>query len=417
MTDRTQEKVFHKIISPVTGFVENAQNTLPGDSDRYTLCLTAFIYNIMFAIICNIRSISLLITEIRTSSAAEEFGLPDASNSMYSEAFSRYSPDIFRMIFYELLASVSFLNIPEISHLGRILLADGSLFPALVTMQWACYKQDANAIKLHLAFELNRMIPTEFIATDGKYSERKFLRSIVEKGVTYVCDRGYVSFSLFSEICEKGAHFIIRGKENMTYTVHEVLCTDVPTLFLKFFITINDYRVIFSSDPKKVIYRIVRFSVSGESYTLITNRSDLTTYEVIMLYAYRWQIELFFRFLKRTLNGIHLMTHSPKGVQAQFYIYMISYLLLLIFRQQCQKAIGNDNESDGILSQEHKNEILSEKTRARASERPYVCGLVSFLGENLKNFWKIGLHWLTAVKNFLISDFDIQLIRKLSAFQ
>jgi len=57
----------------------------------------------------------------------------------------------------------------------------------------------------------------------------------------------------------------------------------------------------------------------GEIYVLITNRSDLSAYEVIMLYAYRWQIELCFRFMKSALTAIHLMTHSPEGIQIQFY--------------------------------------------------------------------------------------------------
>ena len=414
MTDR--EKVFGKIISPVAGFVEEAGNSLPGDSDTYTLSFVPFLYNLLFAVICNMKSISLLVTEIRTSAAARELGLADVSESMYSEAFVRYRPDMFRALFYQLLISVSFLHIPEISHLGRLLLADGSFFPAVLTMQWACYRNNSNALRLHLAFEINRMIPVQFLTTDGKYSERKFLRNILEEGVTYICDRGYVSFRLFSEICGKGAHFIIRGKENMKCSVHEVLSVSVPDIFLKFFVNIHDFKVMFSNDKNRVTYRIVKFSVGDETYMLITNRPDLSTYEVIMLYAYRWQVELFFRFLKRTLNGIHLMTHDPKGVQSQFYIYMISYLLLLAFRQKCHTAAETDSKSDGIRTEEHENDGLPEKTQNKGSERLYVCGLVSFIGEKLKKCWKIGLHWLTAVKNYLVSDFDIQIVRKLSTF-
>ncbi len=333
---------------------------------------------------------------------------------MYSESFVRYCPDMFRTIFYHLLISVSFPHIPEISHLGRILLVDGSFFPAILTMQWACYRNNSNALRLHLAFEVNRMIPVQFLTTDGKYSERKFLRKIIEQGITYVCDRGYVSFLLFSEICGKGAHFIIRGKENMKYSVHEILSVSVPDTFLKFFGNIHDFKMIFSNDKNRIIYRIVKFSAGGETYILITDRTDLTTYEVIMLYAYRWQVELFFRFLKRTLNGIHLMTHDPKGIQIQFYIHMISYLLLLAFRQECHTAAGS--KPDEIRTGEYENDGLPEKPQNKESERPYVCGLVSFIGEKLKRCWKIGLHWLIAVKNHLLSDFDIEIVRKLSTF-
>ncbi len=418
MTDRIKEKVFDKIISPVTGFVREAQDSLPADSDKYTLSFAPFIYNILFAVVCNIKSISLLVTEIRTSAAGEKLSLADASKSMYSEAFARYSPDLFRTVFYQLLASVSFLHIPEISHLGRILLADGSFFPAVLTMQRACYKENANAMKLHLAFDLNRMIPVQFLTTDGKYSERKFLRDIPEEGMTYICDRGYVSFQLFSQICGKGAHFIIRGKENMKYAVHEVLCVSVPDRFFKFFTAVYDYRVTFVNDKNSIIYRIVKFSVAGEIYTLITNRHDLSTYEVIMLYAYRWQIELFFRFLKRTLKGIHLMSHDPKGVQVQFYIYMTAYLLLLLFRQECYRVSESDSASDVICNGKNENSTPPGKIRNGRSEagRQYVCGLVSFLGEKLKNFWKMGIHWLTAVKNYLLSDYNIQTVRILSSF-
>ena len=330
MSDR--EKVFDKIISPAVGFAEETGNTLPGDSDKYKLSFVPFLRNLLFAVICDIKSVSLLVTEIRTSATARELGLTDASKSMYSEAFVRYSPDMFRAIFYNLLISLSFPHIPEISRPGRILPVDGSLFPAILTMRWACHRGGPNALRLHLAFEINRMIPVQFLTTDGKHSEREFLREITEEGVTYVCDRGYVSFRVFSEICGKGAHFIIRGKENMRYSVHGLLSVGVPERFMKFFENISDFRVIFSNDKNRATYRIVRFSAGGETYLLITDRQDLTTYEVIMLYAYRWQVELFFRFLKRTLSGIHLMSHDPKGVQIQFYIYMISYLLLLAFR-------------------------------------------------------------------------------------
>ena len=90
---------------------------------------------------------------------------------MYSEAFVRYDPKLFRAIFYRLLTTISFLCVPEIKHLGQILLVDGSLFPAIITMQWASYKSTANAIKIHLAYDLNRMIPAQFLVREGNYSE------------------------------------------------------------------------------------------------------------------------------------------------------------------------------------------------------------------------------------------------------
>ena len=68
------------------------------------------------------------------------------------------------------------------------------------------------------------------------------------------------------------------------------------------------------------LYRLVAFSVGNERYMILTDRCDLTTFQVILLYAYRWQVELVFRFLKRTMNGRHFFSTSPNGVTIQFYL-------------------------------------------------------------------------------------------------
>jgi hypothetical protein len=81
---------------------------------------------------------------------------------MYSKAFVRYDPKIFHRIFLGLPDRLTFLEIPDLEKLGRFILTDGSIFPAFSTMDWATYKSTSNALKMHLAFELNRMIPVQF---------------------------------------------------------------------------------------------------------------------------------------------------------------------------------------------------------------------------------------------------------------
>src|SRR5688572_33308657 len=116
---------------------------------------------------------------------------------MYSEAFHRYRAQTYRTLLYLLLEKMNFLKIPEIQAPVRFCCVDGSVFPAIITMTWAAYQQKRSAIKLHLAFELNRMIPTQFLSTEANASERKMLRRMLEAGVTYIADRGYVCFELF----------------------------------------------------------------------------------------------------------------------------------------------------------------------------------------------------------------------------
>jgi hypothetical protein len=381
------------------------------------LSLLPFTVNLLYAIICRIETIGKLVTEIKSSPAAQALELVKASKSMYSEAFRRYDSSILRHIFYQLLRTLKFLNIPEINQLGRILLVDGSLFPAIATMQWAHYKKTANAIKLHLAFELNRMIPVEFLCTHGNFSEKKFLTLILKKGITYVCDRGYISFSMLNKICTASAYFVIRGKSNLQYAIKSQLDVVVPDKFLKFFSDISDAKIVFNNDKNAMIYRLINFTALGESYCLITNRFDLTTYQVIMLYAYRWQVELCFRFLKRTLKGIHLLTDDENGIQIQFYLYMIGYLILLSFKQE---TIEVSDAFHGATIDEAQSTIEPEEestdSNQGSSQRQYVQGLVSFLGSKLKKYWKISIHWMIALKNKLLEIFDPEIAQELSSY-
>ena len=403
--------VFEKIITPVVPFIEEAQNSIPNDTDAYTLSLLPFTINILYAIINRILSVSLLVTDIKTSDNAKSSGLAVASKSMYSEVFVRYDPDIFRSVFIKLLTALNFQHIPEIQHQGQIMLIDGSLFPAISTMSQASYKSTANAVKMHLSFNLNKMIPVQFLAKEGDYSEKRFLKDILEKGVTYICDRGYISFKIFQDISDKKAFFIIRGKKGMLHDETEALKTNIPDKFINFFSKIRDIKIKFQNDKDDNTYRIVKFTAMGEIYVLITNRFDLTTYEVIMLYAYRQQIELCFRFIKRTLKAIHLMTHSPDGIQIQFYLYMTAYLLILAFKQECHKISDKHEDRDDSKTDEKPDNSTNKKP-----VRPYVRGLVTLLGEGLRKYWKIGLHQLRVLRNFLLKIFDVNIAIELSRY-
>ena len=99
-----------------------------------------------------------MITYLQSLPNGNESGFINASNSMYSEAFLRYKPSIYRRIFYNLLEKQNFLNISEIKALGRFFCIDGSIFPAIKNMIGASYKTKMNAIKLHLSFALSWLL-------------------------------------------------------------------------------------------------------------------------------------------------------------------------------------------------------------------------------------------------------------------
>ena len=402
-------------MAPVYRFIQDTSNSLPGDSTKFKLSFLPFTINLLFGIINGVKSVSLLVSEIASSAEAKTLGLIHASKSMYSEAFVRYDPQLFRSIFYQLIKVTGFIGIPDIQCLGQILLVDGSLFPAIATMHWASYQSTANAIKMHLAFNLNQMTPVQFLIKEANYSERKFLSGILEKGITYVCDRGYLSFKIFQEMCQLGAFFIIRGKNKMGYVVEEQLVVNIPDQFLNFMYNIKDIKVTFENGLDKNFYRMVKFVAMGEQYILVTNRFDLTTYQVIMLYAYRWQIELFFRFIKRTLNCLHLFSHDGQGIQVQFYLYMIVHTLLLAFKQECEQI--SDEHKEAATDRPYTKNSIEKGLHQDASTktgRIYVRGLVTMLGDKLRKYWKIGIHWLTVLRRWLLKPFDANTALQLS---
>ncbi|VAW29464.1 hypothetical protein MNBD_BACTEROID06-1372 [hydrothermal vent metagenome] len=416
--------VYQYIIAPMLPLLQKEVEKLK--KDNYRLSLKFFTLNLCYSIIACTRSIRLLITEAKTNDIAISQGIIVASSSMYSDAFIRYNPIIFKRIFFGLLEKLKFKEIPEIKSLGRFILVDGSILPAIKSMTWARYKKTANGIKLHLAFELNRMIPIQFFSTDANGSEKEMLRELLEEGVTYIADRGYVAFDLFKQITEQSAFFIIRVKSNMDFTVKQSLTIDLPEKWKKHLSDVKDYLIVFKGDNNQKIYRIITFEALGESYRIATNRLDLKTHEIIMLYAYRWQIELFFRCFKRCFNGLHLWSHEAKGIEIQFYLHMIVYLLLMNFKQGLydkEEALRQE-EKDRIdeykKHSDRENEIISDKPKKITPKKGEItrtpaCGIVTLLGEKLKTIWKIGIHWLTAVRNMLAKPMTKDVIRILNS--
>lgn len=400
--------IFKEIINPVLPAIEQEANIIKAQGDKYTLSYYPFTMNLLYGIIEGRETIGQLVTFIKSSSQAKELELIHASKSMYNEAFARYSVESYRKVFTHLIDTVDFMEIPELKSLGRFLLTDGSIFPAIKIMDWASYKKTARAIKLHLSFELNRMIPASFISTEANYSEKKALVRMIEKGVTFISDRGYFSFKLFKQIVDSEAHFIIRAKTKISISVVENLPPTVPQELGSMISSITDTKVVFNNDPNKAVYRVVSFCVMGEWYNIVTDRFDLNTYEIIMLYAYRWQVELIFRFLKRTMKGLHLLNHSPNGVEIQFILYMIAYLLMLHFKQRCHMITETQ-----LAHREQEIKVTTENSLKSARIHGY--DLVTMLGRRLRKYWKIGIHWLITMRNLLLEKFTPENIKFLAA--
>ncbi|MCP4398186.1 MAG: IS4 family transposase [bacterium] len=315
--------VFDTLLEPVQAFVEQQEHERTRHHNE-TFRYLEFFRLLVYYVVSDIPSIAILLkTYLKKGLVSPALQLRHVPRSTFHEAFERFSPDLFRAVFVFLLDTLTLQTVPELAALGVFYCIDGSLFPTLRSMRWAEYKTTCQAVKLHLCFELNRMIPVDIVVGTGKSSERDALRQMLVAGVTYIADRGYVCFRLFHDVLKAQAHLLFRMKANLKYQVQTTLPIHVPLAARTLFREITDQLISCPNDPYRHTYRLVTFHVGATAFLLLTDRHDLTTFQVMLLYAYRWQVERIFRFLKRTMNGIHLINHSQDGVTIQFYLLLI----------------------------------------------------------------------------------------------
>lgn len=390
------QKLFFKLLQPIEAIIISLSPIIDQESLSQKLFFADFVKKLLFAYLEQVSSLRSLPIELKTNWKCAELGLSYTPFSTLKDGFSRFESKYFKEVFEAVLASTKLKSVKAIDELGLFKVIDGSLFPTLMQMSWSEYRRKKNAFKLHLSFELNRLIPTEFIIGSGKSNERIFLESVLEASVTYIADRGYASFAVIAKLFKANAYFIFRVKDNLLYQVQETLEVAVCEL-PKCFRNMTDELIIFSNDKHNQVVRQIQFEVCRSKFRLITNRRDLTTLQIIILYAYRWQIELFFKYVKRTLNGLHLFNHSQNGVEIQFYVLMTLALLLLKFKQDSQKQETKKSEKEEELREVNPSEWIRKITK------------IFYDG------WKISKSWLLIVKNSLTKTIDIELLTLLNS--
>jgi hypothetical protein len=397
-------KVFTLLLRPIEGHLSDNSSKIDIESGSKKLFFTDFVTKMLFSIVYQCDSLRNLSLELQTNPICKDLGLSYTPFSTLKDGFSRFDSEHFKSIFEHILSILPFNKVAYLNELGLFKVIDGSLFPTLLQMNWTSYRQKANAFKVHLSFELNRMIPTEFIIQSGNSSERTALMSMLQKGVTYIADRGYFSFEIIKNITQSSAFFIFRLKENTLFVADKQNVIDsetMPTCFKN----VTDQNGVFLNDSYNTQTRMISFNVWDSTFIIATNRFDLSTINIIILYAYRWQIELFFKYFKRTLNGIHLFNHSENGLQTQFYLMNTLALLELYLKQSCQAA-QNFAQSFRKL-QDKTADILSFDGQSPAD-------WIKNIAQHFYIFWKISKNWLLVLKNTLNQIVDNQIIKLLA---
>ena len=207
----------------------------------------------------------------------------------------------------------------------------------LSLFEWAPFRQAKAAIKLHTLLDLRGAIPAFIHISDGKLHEVNVLDFLpTEAGAFYVMDRGYLDFSRLYKMHQAGAFFVTRAKSNMNARrVYSAPSDKNAGVMCDQIIALNGYYV--AQDYPEHLRRIkFKDPASGKNLIFLTNNTTLPPLTIAALYKNRWQVELFFKWIKQHLRIKKFLGTSENAVKTQIWCAVSTYVLIAIVKKELQ---------------------------------------------------------------------------------
>lgn len=202
---------------------------------------------------------------------------------------------------------------------------------------WAPFQRSRGAIKLQTLLDLRGSIPAFILVTHGRVSDKTIIDHLpLETGAFYVMDRGYIHFKRLFTITTRAAFFVIRGHEKLQYRRRYSRPVDRATGLRA------DQTVMLTGEHTRRDYplpiRRVRYfdQLNATRFTFITNNFDLSALTIANLYKSRWQIELFFKWIKQHLRIKAFYGNSANAVKTQIWIAISVYLLVALLKKKLE---------------------------------------------------------------------------------
>ena len=208
---------------------------------------------------------------------------------------------------------------------------------------WASFRRKKGAVKLHTLLDHEGYLPAFVSISDGKKHEIKIARSLhLPKGSIVVEDRAYTDYAWFGKLCKKGVFFVTRQKKNASYRVLKR-----PPVNKKQGITSDQTIMLTGAKSEHCPYPLRRIGYrdpkTKKHYVFLTNHFKLSAKTIADVYKDRWQIEIFFRWIKQNLKIKAFVGNSKNAVMTQIWVALITYLLLcyLKFLARIQTSMQN----------------------------------------------------------------------------
>lgn len=355
-------------------------------ADRYVKSLTT--WNQFVALLFAQATGKESLREIETGLATHQnvwyhLGIRSVARSTLSYANNRRDWRIFHDLFGEILSRCR-----DVTPTKNKFAFDNPLYAldsttislCLSVFDWAKYRTTKGALKLHTLLDVRTAIPEVIVTSDGKKSDiaaaQRLDLSMFEKRSILVFDRGYIDYGWWHEINKAELFFVSRIKTNTMITVlgqHKEPNTASGIL--------KDARVWigehygYEAYPEAVRMVVYHDAERGETFTYLTNNFELAALDIALIYKNRWQVELFFKWIKQHLKIKTFLGTSKNAVLTQIWVAMIYYLLLAYIKFQTKYSRSLLELTrifrEALLVRRHLVDILSitTKTVARLTMR------------------------------------------------
>jgi len=212
---------------------------------------------------------------------------------------------------------------------------------SLTLFPWAQHRQHKSAVKIHTQLDLRGNIPAFIRITGGQMHDVHFLDHVsFEAGAFYIMDKGYIDFRRLYYIHQQQSFFVTRAKNNMAYTRRTSYPVDKSR-------GLRSDQIIRLTGPKSSMYypeqlRRIHYvdTELDKRFLFLTNNFKLSPWTIAKLYKFRWQIELFFKWIKQHLRIKAFYGTTPNAVKTQVWIAISVYVLVAILKKELDLKVS-----------------------------------------------------------------------------
>jgi len=311
----------------------------------------------------SLREVECIVDSIKNKSYHLGFGTGEIKLSNLSYANMNRDCKIFEEFAYYMinLAQSKRIDRPFELH-GKFYAFDSTTIDLCLTLfKWAYFRKNKGGIKVHTLFDIVTQIPTYIHITEAKVHDVNAMDEIpYEPYAFYIFDKGYYDLARLHTINTIGSYFVIRQKSHLQYEVvdGEELLEGADNVLLDQTIRLTGYQT--KKKYPGVLKRIVYYAPDlKRTFTFLTNNISLRAKDIAMLYKQRWQVELFFRWIKQHLRITSFWGNTENAVRIQIYVAVITYCLVAIIEHDCQLGRSTFNVLRVV------SRVLTDKTPIR----------------------------------------------------